>query len=66
MIRSASRQRGVLALWTAVLLPIVILLLALVILVLALFMGWRAAVVVGTTLLLTVVGTLFFMAIFSM
>ena len=31
MIRSASRQRGVLALWTAVLLPIVILLLALVI-----------------------------------
>jgi uncharacterized membrane protein len=31
MIRSASRQRGVLALWTAVLLPIVIMLLALVI-----------------------------------
>ncbi|RKF13423.1 efflux RND transporter permease subunit [Roseovarius spongiae] len=36
-----------------------------VVLVLALFMGWRAAVVVGSTLLLTVVGTLFFMAIFS-
>jgi len=36
-----------------------------VVAVLALFMGWRAAVVVGTTLLLTVVGTLFFMAIFS-
>ena len=33
--------------------------------VLALFMGWRAAVVVGSTLLLTVVGTLFFMAMFS-
>ena len=33
--------------------------------VLTLFMGWRAAIVVGTTLLLTVVGTLFFMAIFS-
>lgn len=33
--------------------------------VLALFMGWRAAVVVGTTLLLTVIGTLMFMAIFS-
>jgi multidrug efflux pump subunit AcrB len=28
-------------------------------------MGWRAAVVVGSTLLLTVVGTLFFMGIFS-
>jgi len=38
---------------------------AIVIVVLALFMGWRAAIVVGTTLLLTVVGTLFFMAIFS-
>ena len=36
-----------------------------VIAVLALFMGWRAAVVVGVTLLLTVVGTLFFMALFS-
>ncbi len=36
-----------------------------VVLVLALFMGPRAAVVVGTTLLLTVVGTLLFMAIFS-
>jgi len=31
--------------------------------VLTLFMGWRAALVVGTTLLLTVVGTFFFMAI---
>lgn len=38
---------------------------AIVVLVLALFMGWRASVVVGTTLLLTVVGTLLFMAIFS-
>ncbi|EAQ07220.1 transporter, AcrB/AcrD/AcrF family [Yoonia vestfoldensis SKA53] len=36
-----------------------------VVLVLALFMGCRAAVVVGTTLFLTVVGTLFFMAIFA-
>lgn len=36
-----------------------------VVAVLALFMGWRAAIVVGATLLLTVVGTLFFMAIFS-
>ncbi|MEM8872233.1 MAG: efflux RND transporter permease subunit, partial [Pseudomonadota bacterium] len=36
-----------------------------VVVVLALFMGWRAAIVVGSTLLLTVVGTLFFMAIFS-
>ena len=36
-----------------------------VVLVLALFMGWRAAIVVGGTLLLTVVGTLFFMGIFS-
>ncbi|MFC3615613.1 efflux RND transporter permease subunit [Lutimaribacter marinistellae] len=33
--------------------------------VLALFMGWRAAIVVGSTLLLTVVGTLFFMALGS-
>jgi len=38
---------------------------SIVVLVLALFMGWRAAVVVGATLLLTVVGTLLFMAIFS-
>ncbi|SLN15297.1 Cobalt-zinc-cadmium resistance protein CzcA [Roseovarius litorisediminis] len=38
---------------------------AIVVIVLAIFMGWRAAVVVGSTLLLTVVGTLFFMAIFS-
>jgi multidrug efflux pump subunit AcrB len=36
-----------------------------VVIVLALFMGWRAAIVVGVTLLLTVVGTLFFMAVFS-
>lgn len=36
-----------------------------VVTVLALFMGWRAAVNVGSTLLLTVIGTLFFMAIFS-
>ncbi|TDL78254.1 efflux RND transporter permease subunit [Palleronia sediminis] len=36
-----------------------------VIVVLALFMGWRSALVVGTTLLLTVVGTVFFMAIFG-
>ncbi len=38
---------------------------AIVILVLALFMGWRAAVVVGATLFLTVVGTFFFMYLFS-
>ncbi|MDT0684303.1 efflux RND transporter permease subunit [Roseicyclus sp. F158] len=38
---------------------------AIVVIVLGLFMGWRAAVVVGTTLLLTVVGTLFFMATFG-
>lgn len=38
---------------------------AIVVLVLGLFMGPRAAVVVGATLLLTVVGTLLFMAIFS-
>lgn len=38
---------------------------AIVIAVLALFMGWRAAIVVGTTLLLTVVGTLLFMKLFS-
>ncbi|SFD49248.1 Multidrug efflux pump subunit AcrB [Sulfitobacter brevis] len=36
-----------------------------VVAVLALFMGWRASVVVGVTLLLTVVGTLFFMAVFA-
>ncbi|WP_375262344.1 efflux RND transporter permease subunit [Palleronia sp.] len=38
---------------------------AIVVIVLAVAMGWRAAVVVGVTLLLTVVGTLFFMAIFE-
>ena len=38
---------------------------SIVVVVLALFMGWRAAIVVGTTLLLTVVGTLLFMGIFS-
>ncbi|MDQ2095254.1 efflux RND transporter permease subunit [Rhodalgimonas zhirmunskyi] len=38
---------------------------AIVVIVLALFMGWRAAVVVGATLLLTVVGTVFLMAIFG-
>ncbi|WP_172294457.1 efflux RND transporter permease subunit [Pseudoruegeria sp. HB172150] len=38
---------------------------AIVIAVLGLFMGWRAAIVVGATLLLTVVGTIFFMAIFG-
>ena len=38
---------------------------AIVIVVLAIFMGWRAAIVVGVTLLLTVVGTLLFMALFS-
>lgn len=38
---------------------------AIVVIVLALFMGWRAAVVVGVTLLLTVVGTIFVMAIFG-
>ncbi|WP_425085152.1 efflux RND transporter permease subunit [Ruegeria profundi] len=36
-----------------------------VVAVLGLFMGWRAAIVVGSTLLLTVVGTLLFMALFS-
>ncbi|MCY4304359.1 MAG: efflux RND transporter permease subunit [Aestuariivita sp.] len=36
-----------------------------VVIVLALFMGWRAAVVVGSTLFLTVIGTLLFMALFS-
>lgn len=36
-----------------------------VVLVLALFMGVRASLVVGITLLLTVVGTLLFMAVFS-
>ncbi|MEM9973003.1 MAG: efflux RND transporter permease subunit [Pseudomonadota bacterium] len=36
-----------------------------VVLVLGIFMGPRAAIVVGVTLLLTVVGTLLFMAIFS-
>lgn len=38
---------------------------AIVVIVLALFMGWRAAVVVGVTLLLTVVGTIFVMALFG-
>ena len=38
---------------------------SIVIAVLAVFMGWRAAVVVGITLLLTVVGSLFFMALYS-
>ena len=38
---------------------------SIVVVVLTIFMGWRAAVVVGSTLLLTVVGTIFFMAIFS-
>ncbi len=38
---------------------------AIVIVVLGAFMGWRAAIVIGATLLLTVVGTLLFMAIFS-
>jgi multidrug efflux pump subunit AcrB len=38
---------------------------SIVVFVLALFMGWRAAIVVGTTLLLNVVGTLLFMALFS-
>ncbi|WP_170478484.1 efflux RND transporter permease subunit [Ruegeria arenilitoris] len=36
-----------------------------VVAVLGIFMGWRAAVVVGATLLLTVVGTLLFMSLFS-
>ncbi len=38
---------------------------AIVVAVLALFMGWRAAVVVGVTLFLTVVGTFLFMGMFS-
>lgn len=36
-----------------------------VVIVLAVFMGWRAAVTVGTTLFLTVLGTLLFMLVFS-
>ncbi|MEL7416772.1 MAG: efflux RND transporter permease subunit, partial [Pseudomonadota bacterium] len=36
-----------------------------VVVVLALFMGWRAAIVVGSTLLLTVAGTLLLMALFA-
>ena len=36
-----------------------------VIIVLGAFMGWRAAIVIGSTLLLTVVGTLLFMSLFS-
>ena len=39
--------------------------LAIVIGVLCLFMGWRAGVTVGVTLLLTVAGTLFFMGVFD-
>ena len=38
---------------------------AIVAAVLGLFMGWRAAIVVGSTLLLTVVGTVLFMSMFS-
>jgi len=38
---------------------------SIVVVVLALFMGWRAAIVVGSTLLLTVLGTLLFMKFFS-
>lgn len=38
---------------------------SIVIVVLGLFMGWRAAIVIGTTLLLTVVGTILFMWLFS-
>ncbi len=38
---------------------------SIVVVVLALFMGWRAAVVVGSTLLLTVLGTLLIMKLFS-
>jgi multidrug efflux pump subunit AcrB len=38
---------------------------SIVVAVLALFMGWRAGVVVGSTLVLSVIGTLFFMALFS-
>nr|WP_321455816.1 efflux RND transporter permease subunit [uncultured Cohaesibacter sp.] len=38
---------------------------SIVVAILGLFMGWRAAIVVGSTLLLTVVGTLFFMAWFG-
>ncbi|MEE4348570.1 MAG: efflux RND transporter permease subunit, partial [Paracoccaceae bacterium] len=38
---------------------------AVVIAVLALFMGWRAAVVVGATLALTVIGTFFVMMLFG-
>ncbi len=38
---------------------------SIVTIVLALFMGWRAGLVVGSTLLLTVVGTFLFMMIFS-
>ena len=38
---------------------------SIVVAVLAVFMGWRAAVVVGATLFLTVVGTFLFMGFFS-
>ncbi|MEQ3643603.1 MAG: efflux RND transporter permease subunit [Paracoccus sp. (in: a-proteobacteria)] len=36
---------------------------ALVVVVLALFMGWRSAVVIGSTLFLNVIGTFFFMSL---
>ncbi len=39
--------------------------LGIVVVVLTLFMGWRSAIVVGSTLLLTVLGTLFLMGVFS-
>lgn len=38
---------------------------AIVVVVLAVTMGWRAAIVVGSTLLLTVVGTFLFMEVFA-
>lgn len=38
---------------------------AIVIGVLCIFMGWRVGIVVGVTLLLTVLGTVFFMAVFG-
>ena len=39
--------------------------LGIVIVMLCVFMGWRAGVTVGATLLLTVLGTLFFMSVFD-
>lgn len=39
--------------------------LGIVIVMLCVFMGWRAGVTVGATLLLTVMGTLFFMSVFD-